>query len=55
MKKRLCRKCDDMVTGNPCPACGADTERWPVENPREKGDDDGLEYGHPGDRLKGID
>jgi hypothetical protein len=25
------------------------------ENPRERGDDDGVEYGHPGDRLKGID
>ncbi len=33
---------DGMV----CPQC-AD------ENPREKGDDDGREYGHPGDRLAG--
>lgn len=25
------------------------------ENPREKGDDDGIEYGHPGDRLRGLE
>lgn len=25
----------------------------PAENPRERGDDDGVEYGHPGDRLAG--
>jgi hypothetical protein len=24
-----------------------------MPNPREKGDDDGVEYGHPGDRLAG--
>ena len=29
-----------------CPQCCE-------ENPREKGDDDGREYGHPGDRLAG--
>lgn len=27
----------------------------PAENPREKGDDDGVEYGHPGDYKRGIE
>lgn len=26
---------------------------WPEENPREKNDDDGIEYGHPADRKAG--
>lgn len=30
-RKRFCPMCDDMVTGNPCPECGADTERWPID------------------------
>jgi hypothetical protein len=30
-----------------CPQC--------CEDGREKGDDDGAEYGHPGDRLRGIE
>jgi hypothetical protein len=33
--------------------------QWCLDNPtpeeREKGDDDGVEYGHPGDALRGID
>ena len=28
--KRLCMPCDELVTGNPCPKCGADTEPWPA-------------------------
>jgi hypothetical protein len=27
--------------------------RWPQE--RQKGDDDGVEYGHPGDYLRGLE
>lgn len=30
----------------------AEAEREAV-NPRQRGDDDGVEYGHPGDRLAG--
>lgn len=30
-----------------CPQCQEES------NQREKGDDDGVEYGHPGDRLAG--
>ena len=31
MKKRYCGPCDDLVIGNPCPECGADTETWPID------------------------
>lgn len=31
MRKRFCPMCNDMVNGNPCPACGADTDRWPID------------------------
>lgn len=27
MKRRYCGPCDDYTNANPCPACGADTER----------------------------
>lgn len=32
-RKRYCPMCEDMFHGNPCPKCGADTERWPVDEP----------------------
>lgn len=32
-----------------CPDCAAE------KNPREKGDDDGREYGHPADALAGME
>jgi hypothetical protein len=34
-----------------CSLHGKDT--FYAENPRVKGDDDGVEYGHPGDRIAG--
>jgi hypothetical protein len=38
----------------PCPVCGPGTKVSMVDgDPREKGDDDGVEYGHPGDHLRG--
>ena len=55
MKRRYCEMCDVWTNANPCPECGAVTTKAEPEDPREKGDDDGVEYGHPGDRLKGID
>lgn len=30
-------------------------EAEPLRNPRSKGDDDGVEYGHPGDYMKGLE
>lgn len=40
---RLCEACAHDWRGGPeCPICGHVT---PDENPREKGDDDGREYG----------
>jgi hypothetical protein len=33
------------------PCCGYTSEDEPYE--RQRGDDDGVEYGHPGDRLAG--
>jgi hypothetical protein len=32
-----------------CPECAKE------ENPRERGDDDGVEYGHPSDHRKGLE
>lgn len=55
MKRRYCGPCDEYTNSNPCAECGAETDRVPEENPREKGDGDGREYGHPGDRLAGIE
>lgn len=59
----LPRSTDFIWCVDDCPACGAElhpNERecvvcgWaPTFDGREKGDDDGREYGHPGDRLKG--
>lgn len=31
-RRRYCGPCDALVDGDPCPECGADTER--VERPR---------------------
>ena len=38
-----------------CPACGEKLSAESWRNPREKGDDDGVEYGHPRDRMDGIE
>lgn len=40
-----------------CCYCGKPCKAEPSAdmNPREKGDDDGVEYADPGDHLKGID
>lgn len=54
MTRRYCIPCDDYTNANPCKACGADTERVP-ENQRERGDDDGREYGDPRDHRDGIE
>lgn len=56
--RRICRTCDgtrvicvapggnpDAAEDQPCPECGDVTE----ENPRERGEDDGQEYGDPRD------
>lgn len=56
----------DPYRDNDCPSCGAsegyrcapecDCEaclKAEAEEGRQKGDDDGMEYGHPGDRLAG--
>lgn len=38
-----------------CPTCVAEETRYRAEeeyaNRRERGDDDGVEYGHPGDEI----
>jgi hypothetical protein len=31
MKRRYCGMCDELTNANPCPACGADTERWTAD------------------------
>ena len=50
MTKRYCGPCDKWVPAKDtvCKACGADTDRLTNED-RERGDDDGLEYGDPRD------
>lgn len=34
MKKltRLCMPCDQLTSKKECPACGADTDRWPADD-----------------------
>jgi hypothetical protein len=38
-----------------CPGCGDDSHVVRVECERQKGDDDGVEYGHPGDYRRGLE
>lgn len=55
-KKRYCGMCDEMVTtdGRDCAKCGFETSAGnPYADPREKGDDDGVEYGDPRDHRDG--
>jgi DNA-directed RNA polymerase subunit RPC12/RpoP len=35
-----------------CPECRSRKLITHDANPRQKGDDDGVEYGHPGDELR---
>lgn len=58
-RKRYCGMCDQMVVpdvAGDCGACGFETvagNPYAGENPRQKGDDDGLEYSNPRDRMEG--
>lgn len=54
----FCVACDDVVETNDeggCVWCQTPTEPIPEQNPRERGDDDGVEYADPGDRLRGYE
>lgn len=47
-----CGMCEESFTrSGECPKCGFDLERWPDENPRERGDDDGQTYADQRDAL----
>ena len=57
----ICDECHELVDApkrpKACPGCGTGTRMlyaFDEDNPanRERGDDDGLEYGHPGDALR---
>lgn len=59
IEKSVYRHMETWGAANHCPVYkpSVDVELTDYDitepNPREKGDDDGLEYGHPGDRLAG--
>lgn len=58
MARRYCLDCaceveqddpdDDLI----CQVCGGEAFESCDENPRERGDDDGVEYADPGDYLE---
>ena len=51
---RVCARCggDPMEPGDRlCVVCDAAERDTPEADPRQPGDDDGREYGHPGDAL----
>lgn len=41
----------DSETDNECPVCGGSNLEAIEENPRDRYDDDGIEYADPGDYL----
>jgi len=57
--RKFCEPCERTVepaADGDCPHCGAGLTPIPRErNPREKNDDDGIEYGHPRDRRDGLE
>jgi hypothetical protein len=48
MTYRFCEFCKEWTAAENCPECGAVT--LPAENPRERGDDDAVEFSDPRDR-----
>lgn len=53
-RRKYCVPCEATVypaKDGDCPNCGAGLDTLPREDQREKGDDDGREYGHPADAI----
>jgi hypothetical protein len=56
MTERYCASCEEWTEDVlVCPMCGDPTVATAVERERDRNEDDGLTYGHPGDRLQGIE
>ncbi len=57
MTDYLCPVCENIYdTPEDAAECCAEPQpEWDERDGRERGDDDGREYGHPGDRLRGIE
>jgi hypothetical protein len=58
MSRYYCELCDQPVTpakDGDCPHCGAGLSVMPIDNPREKDDDDGREYADPRDYRDGLE
>lgn len=56
MTDRYCPSCDEATADVLiCPLCGDATIAPAVARERERHEDDGREYGHPGDRLRGLE
>lgn len=56
-----CRECANQVTAKVrpkvCPGCGEERTLFREDgwDDRERDEDDGSSYGHPGDRLRGYE
>ena len=58
MRRKYCGACDEAIvpaSDGDCPMCGGPLEVIPRENPRERGDDDGIEYADPRDKKAGLE
>lgn len=53
--QHYCPQCDDWDYVYVCTFCGSEMTPPAAERERERHEDDGLTYGHPGDVLRGYE